>query len=146
MLFNITDITYSLAEPHFKATRWVISESLKFNTANRPAFPPQIQCLRQIQYFYNKKRTLNCRVWVNKINNNILLLNKIKKQKKTILVKARSDKVFLLNSRGWEYSSSVVDTVHFPSDFGIWFQTLSLSLGEYSLFLSPRHSIECPRY
>ena len=33
-LFNITDITNSLAEPHFKATRWVIGELLKFNTAN----------------------------------------------------------------------------------------------------------------
>ena len=38
-LFNITDITNSLGEPHFKATRWVIGESLKFNTANWSAFP-----------------------------------------------------------------------------------------------------------
>ena len=37
--FNITDITNSLAEPHFKATRWVIGELLKFNTANWLAFP-----------------------------------------------------------------------------------------------------------
>ena len=33
-LFSITDITNSLAEPHFKASRWVIDELLKFNTAN----------------------------------------------------------------------------------------------------------------
>ena len=26
MLFNITDITNSLGEPHFKATRWVIGK------------------------------------------------------------------------------------------------------------------------
>ena len=32
-LFNITDITNSLAEPHFKATRWVLGELLKVNTA-----------------------------------------------------------------------------------------------------------------
>ena len=38
-LFNVTDITNSLAEPHFKATRWVIGELLKVNTANWPAFP-----------------------------------------------------------------------------------------------------------
>ena len=36
--FNITDITNSLAEAHFKATRWVIGELLKFNTANWLAF------------------------------------------------------------------------------------------------------------
>ena len=29
-LFNITDITNSLAEPHFKATRWVLGELLKY--------------------------------------------------------------------------------------------------------------------
>ena len=38
-LFNITDITNSLAELHFKATRWVIGELLKVNTANWIAFP-----------------------------------------------------------------------------------------------------------
>ena len=38
-LFSITDITKSLAEPHFKATRWVIGELLKFNTANWLASP-----------------------------------------------------------------------------------------------------------
>ena len=38
-LFNITDITNSLAESHFTATRWVIGELLKFNTANWRAFP-----------------------------------------------------------------------------------------------------------
>ena len=38
-LFNITDITKSLAEPHFKATRWVLGELIKFNTANWLTFP-----------------------------------------------------------------------------------------------------------
>ena len=33
-LFNITDITNSLAETHFKATRKVIDELLKVNTAH----------------------------------------------------------------------------------------------------------------
>ena len=32
-------MTNSLAEPHFKATRWVIGELLKVNTANLQAFP-----------------------------------------------------------------------------------------------------------
>ena len=35
-LFNITDITNSQAEPHFKATRWVIGELL---ATNWKAFP-----------------------------------------------------------------------------------------------------------
>ena len=39
MLFNITDITNFLAEPHFKATSGVIGELLKFNTPNWQAFP-----------------------------------------------------------------------------------------------------------
>ena len=55
-LFSITNITNSLAEPHFKATRQVIGELLKVNTANWLALPPQIQGLRQIQYFLNKKK------------------------------------------------------------------------------------------
>ena len=38
-LFNDTDITNSLAEPHFKVTGWVIGELLKVNTANWLAFP-----------------------------------------------------------------------------------------------------------
>ena len=38
-LFNVTDISNSLAEPHFKATRWVIGKLLKVNTANWLAFP-----------------------------------------------------------------------------------------------------------
>ena len=38
-LFDVTDITNSLAEPHFKTTMWVIGELSKFNTANWPAFP-----------------------------------------------------------------------------------------------------------
>ena len=38
-LFDITDITNSLAEPHSKATRRVMGELLKFNTANLLAFP-----------------------------------------------------------------------------------------------------------
>ena len=38
-LFDITDIPNSQAEPHFKATRRVIGELLKFNTANWRASP-----------------------------------------------------------------------------------------------------------
>ena len=52
-LFNIIDITNSLAGPHFKATRWVLGELLKFNTAS---FTPQIQGLRQIKYFHNNNK------------------------------------------------------------------------------------------
>ena len=37
--FNVTDITNSRVEPHFKATRRVIGELLKVNTANWLAFP-----------------------------------------------------------------------------------------------------------
>ena len=83
MLFNLTDITNSLAEPHFKATKWVLGELLKFNTANWVAFPLKYKVFDK----YNttkkkKKKTLNGCVWVNKINNNILLLNKRKEPRK----------------------------------------------------------------
>ena len=39
MLFSVTDITNSQAEPHFKATRRVLGELLKVNMANWLAFP-----------------------------------------------------------------------------------------------------------
>ena len=76
-LFNITDTANSQAEPHFNATRWDMGELLKVNTANWLAFPLKYKVLDKY-----KKRTLNCRVWASKINNNILLLNKWKKNKK----------------------------------------------------------------
>ena len=143
MLFNITDITNSLAEPHFKATRWVLGEFLKFNTPHWLAFPLKYKAFDK----YNtstttKKRTLNCRVWVTKINNNILLLNKRKKRKK----KNNSGK-----SQEWESLSSKWRKVRIqfvsrygPLSFRLWdsmtepvLEISSLSLGEYSLFLSP---------
>ena len=70
-LFNITDITNSFAEPHFKATRWVLGELLNFNTANWLAFPLKYNSFDKYNTSTTKKRTLNCRVWVNKINNDI---------------------------------------------------------------------------
>ena len=98
-LFGVTYITNSLAEPHFKATRQVVGELLKVNTANWVAFPLKYKIFEK-QFFTIKKWTLNCRVWVNKINNNILLLNKRKKQRqKTIPAKVRSEKVFLYLGR-----------------------------------------------
>ena len=72
-LFNFTDITNSIVEPDFKASRWVLGESLKFNTANWLAFPLKYEVLDKYNASVTKKkRTLNCQVWVNKINNNIL--------------------------------------------------------------------------
>ena len=94
-LFNITDTTNSLVEPHFKATRWVIGKSLKVNTANWLTFPLKYKVFNKYN-ISTTKRTLNCHVWVNKINNNILLLIKRQKtKKKSIQVKVRSEKVFL---------------------------------------------------
>ena len=78
-LFNVTDITNSLAEPHFNATRWVIGELLKVNTANWIALPLKYEIFDKCNTSTIKKGTLNCRVWVNKINDDILLLNKRKK-------------------------------------------------------------------
>ena len=101
-LFNITDITNSLAEPHFKATRWVLCELLIFNTANWQAFPLKYKAFDKYNTYTKKKDTRHCRVWVNKINNNILLLNKRKKQRNIIQVKVRSEKVFHLNSGRWK--------------------------------------------
>ena len=95
---------------------------LKFNTANGQASPLKYKAFDKYYTSTTTKMTLNCRFWVKKINNNILLLNKRKKQK-TIQIKARSEKVFLLNGRRWEYISLAVDTARFPSDFGIWSQT-----------------------
>ena len=55
VLFNITDITNSLAEQYFKATKHIIGKLLKVNTDNLASFPRQVQGLRQLQYFHYKK-------------------------------------------------------------------------------------------
>ena len=55
MLFNITDITNSLAEPHFKVTRWVLGELLKFNTANWLAFPLKYKAFDEYNTSTTKK-------------------------------------------------------------------------------------------
>ena len=39
VLFSVTDITNSPAEPHLKATRRIIGDQIKLNTANRLHFP-----------------------------------------------------------------------------------------------------------
>ena len=94
-LFNITDITNSLAEPHFKATRWFIGELLKFNTANWQAFPLKYKSFDKYNTLTTKEDSeLPC--LGQQDLNNYYLLNKRKKQK-TIQVRARSKKVFLLN-------------------------------------------------
>ena len=61
-LFNVTDITNSQAEPHFKATRWVIGELLKVNTANWLAFPLKYKIFDKYNTSTTEKRTPNCRV------------------------------------------------------------------------------------
>ncbi len=66
-LFNVTDITNSQAEPHFKATGRVISEMLIVNAANWVAFPTQIQGLRQIQFFQNKKVLRTAVFWLTRL-------------------------------------------------------------------------------
>ena len=76
-LFNITNITDTLAEPQFKASWWVIGELLRVNTTNWVVFPLKYNVFDKYNNSITKK-TLNCRVW---INNNIILLNKRKKQK-----------------------------------------------------------------
>ena len=81
MLFNVTDITNSVAESHFKITRWVIGELSKIYTANWLALPLKYKVFDKYNASATTKRTLNCCVWVNKINNN--LLNKRKKQRKS---------------------------------------------------------------
>ena len=55
-IFNITDITNSLAEQHFKAISWVIGELLKFNTANWLAFPLKYKSFYKYKSFDNKRR------------------------------------------------------------------------------------------
>ena len=54
-LFNITDITNSLAEPHFKVLRWVIGELLKVNTANWQAFPFKYKVFDKYKTYTTKK-------------------------------------------------------------------------------------------
>ena len=55
-LFNITDITNSLAEPHFKTSRWVIGELLKFHTANWLAFPLKCKAFDKYNTSLTKKK------------------------------------------------------------------------------------------
>ena len=54
-LFNITDITNSQAEPHFKATRWILGKLLKFNTANWLAFPLKYKAFKKYNTSTTKK-------------------------------------------------------------------------------------------
>ena len=56
MLFNIADITNSLAEPHFKTTRWVLGELLKFNTTNWQAFPLKYNAFDKFNTSTTKKK------------------------------------------------------------------------------------------
>ena len=81
MLFDITDITNTLGEPHFKATRGVIGELLKSTRLTGELSPSNIRLSTKAIHSQQEK-TLNCYVWVNKINISILLVNKRKKQKK----------------------------------------------------------------
>ena len=89
-LFNITDITNSRAEPHFKATRWVLGLLLKFNTANWLASPFKYKAFGK----YNTSITKHSRVWVYKIKITIFFYWTKRKKQETIQVKARSEKVF----------------------------------------------------
>ena len=57
-LFNVIDITNSRAEPHFKATRWVIGELSKVNTANWQAFPLKYKVFDKYNSFTTKKKGL----------------------------------------------------------------------------------------
>ena len=109
-LFNITDITTTTpAEPHFKATRWVLGELLIFNTANWLAFPLKRKAFDK----YNTSTTKNG-LWTAVSGSTRLITIlfywiKERNKKKTIQVKTRSEKVFLLNSGRWKYSLPAVD-------------------------------------
>ena len=70
-LFNVTDVTNSLAEPHINATRLVIVELLKVNTANWRDFPHKYKVFDKYNTSTTKK-SLSCGVSANKINNNII--------------------------------------------------------------------------
>ena len=123
-LFNITDITNSLAEPHFKATGRVIGELLKVITANWLAFPLKYWIFDKYNTSTTKKGLWNAVFGLTRLITIFFYWIRERDRKKTIQVKVRSKKVFLLNGGRWKYSLSAVDTVHFPSDFGIWWQSL----------------------
>ena len=55
-LFNVTDIPNSLAEPHFKETRWVTGELLKVNTTNWAAFPLRFKVFDKYNASAKKKK------------------------------------------------------------------------------------------
>ena len=114
-LSNITDITNSLAEPHFKATRWVIGKLLKFKTSSPPSntMPSANTILRQ------QKKTLNCRVWVNKIKITIFFYLTKRKKQETIQVIARARKFSFKGRKVKTQFVRVVGTVHFRSDIGV---------------------------
>ena len=111
-----THITNFLAEPSFKATRWVIGELLKFYTANWQAFPSNTRSSTNT-ILLQQNMTLNCRVLVDKINSNIILLNKRnkkeKRRKKNNSGKNRSEKVFL-------YLGGEISVSRTRSPFNVW--------------------------
>ena len=96
-LFNVTDITNSLAEPHFKSTRWVIRELLKVNMANWKAFPLKYKVFDK----YNASATTRKGLWTAMFGLTRLIIiffywiKERNKEKKTFQVKVRSEKVFL---------------------------------------------------
>ena len=94
MLFNITDITNSLAEPYFKATRWVIGELLKFNTANWLIFPLKCKAFDKYNTFTTRKKIWTAVFGSTRLITIFFYWIKERNKKKTIWVKARSEKVF----------------------------------------------------
>ena len=99
-IWTVTDTTNSRTEAQFKATGWVISEILIVNAAHWPAFPPQIQGLRQIQFFIIKEWFWTIVFGLTRlIKKFFYYIKERNNENKAIQVQVRSKKVFLYSQK-----------------------------------------------
>ena len=99
-LYNVADIINSLAEPHFKATRWVIGELLKVNTTYWQAFLLKYKVFDKYNTSTTKKGHWTAMFGLTRLITIFFYwIKERNKEKKTIPVKVRSEKVFLYLGR-----------------------------------------------
>ena len=94
-LFNVTDITNSLSESHFKATMWVIVELSKFNTANWQASPLKYKVFDKCNFSTTKRGLWTAVFGLTRLITIFFYWIKERNKEKTIQVKVWNKKVFL---------------------------------------------------
>ena len=138
-LFNIIDITNSLSEPHFKATRWVIGELLKVNTANWQAFPLKYKVFDKYNTSTTKKGLWTAVFGSTRLITIFFYRIKEKKQRKNNSGKTQERES--LSSKWLKVKIQFVSSRYGPLSYKLWdlmvepvLQISSLSFREYSLF------------